>query len=108
MADNLIGKTLANRYFVETFLGRGGMAEVYKVWDNQRAAFLALKVMHADLAEDRVFIRRFQREAATLEKLQHPHIVRFYGVEKAEGLVYMLMEYVDGSTLRTELAQVSR
>ena len=102
---NLIGKTLAKRYRVDASLGRGGMAEVYKVWDQQRAAYLALKVLREDLAEDKVFIRRFKREAQTLARLQHPNIVRFYGLDEDqdEQLVFMLMDYIEGTTLRKEI-----
>ena len=58
-----LGSILNQRYRIEKFIGSGGMAEVYKAWDTQRAAFLALKLLNADLAEDLVFFRRFQREA---------------------------------------------
>ena len=75
--SDLVGKTIAGRYRVIQFLGRGGMADVYKVWDTQRAATLAVKVLHEDLAEDHVFLRRFRREAQTLAKLKHPNIVGF-------------------------------
>ena len=101
--SSLVGKILANRYKVDSFLGRGGMAEVYKVWDNQRSVFLAMKVLHQDMAEDRVFLRRFKREAQTLSRLDHPHIVRFHGLEQDGRLAFMLMEYVEGITLRTEI-----
>ena len=103
--DNLIGKIIAERYRVESFLGKGGMAEVYKVWDQKRSVYLAMKILHANLAEDIVFLRRFKREAQTLSKLQHPNIVRFYGTEQDGDLVYMLMDYVEGTTLRKEIFQ---
>ena len=102
MAD-LTGKTIANRYRVDSLVGRGGMGDVYEVWDNQRAVFLAMKVLHADLAEDRVFLRRFAREAETLSTLQHPHIIRFYGLEQYQGMTFMLMDYVEGTTLRKQI-----
>lgn len=98
-----IGKTIAGRYQVTSFLGKGGISEVYKVWDNIRSVNLAMKVLHADLAEDKVFLRRFQREARALSKLQHPNIVRFYGLEQSENLVFMLMELIEGTTLRQEI-----
>ena len=103
--SDLIGKIISRRYRVESFLGKGGMAEVYKVWDMERNVHLAMKVLHADLAEDRVFLRRFKREAQTLATLQHPNIVRFYGLEQDEDLVFMLMDYVEGITLRKEIFQ---
>ena len=70
MAD-MVRKILAGRYRVDEFIGKGGMAEVYKVWDSERAVYLAVKVLYADLAEDQVFLRRFTREAETLSSLQH-------------------------------------
>lgn len=105
---DLTGKVIAGRYRVDENIGRGGMGEVYKVWDNRRAAFLAMKVLHPDLAEDRVFLRRFAREAETLAALQHPNIVRFYGLEQDEGLTFLLMEYVDGTTLRKQIFDAHR
>ena len=99
----LIGQIFLQRYRVDAFLGRGGMAEVYKVWDKQRATFLAMKLLRDDLAEDRVFLRRFKREAQTLAKLQHPNIVRFYGLEQDGPLAFMLMDYIDGKALRREI-----
>ncbi len=90
--ESLIGKTLRNRYHVEESLGRGGMAEVYKVWDIQRGVPLAMKVLHEDLAEDAVSIRRFEREAQNLTQLQHLNIVRFYGMKRDNLLVLNIWE----------------
>jgi len=103
MDITLVGQTLAGRYRIDAFIGRGGMADVYKVWGQQRAVFLALKVLHADLAKDKVFLRRFKREAQTLAKLQHPNIVRFDSLEQDGSLVFMLMDYVEGTSLRKEI-----
>jgi len=100
---NLIGKILANRYRIDDSLGRGGMAEVYKAWDLERTTFLALKLLRQDLAQDSVFLRRFQREAQTLAKLQHPNIVRFYGIETDDLTVFMLMDFIEGTTLQAEI-----
>jgi len=101
--SELIGRIVNGRYRVEAFLGKGGMAEVYKVWDQERNMHLAMKILHADLAEDKVFLRRFKREAQTLATLQHPNIIRFYGLEQTDGLVFLLMEYIEGTTLRKEI-----
>jgi serine/threonine protein kinase/Tol biopolymer transport system component len=98
MAD-LTGQILGGRYRVETFLGRGGMSEVYKVFDVQRAVYLAMKVLNTDLAGDQVFMQRFLQEAQALEMLQHPNIVRFYGLVKASGHAFILMDFIDGLTL---------
>ena len=97
--SDLTGNIIAGRYRLDEFRGRGGMADVYKAWDTERAAVLAMKVLHEDLAEDQVFLRRFRREAQTLAKLKHPNIVRFYELGQDGELVFMMMEYVDGMTL---------
>ena len=90
---NLTGEIILNRYRVDDLIGRGGMAEVYKVWDQQRAVYLAMKLLREDMAEDKVFLRRFKREAQTLAQLQHPHIVTFYGLEQEGPLAFMLLDY---------------
>jgi eukaryotic-like serine/threonine-protein kinase len=99
----LVGKTLLNRYQVIEFVGRGGMAEVYKAWDQNRSIHLALKRLHNDLAQDKIFLRRFLREAQTLSALQHPNIVRFFGIESDNLTVFMLMDFIDGTTLKAEI-----
>jgi WD40 repeat protein/tRNA A-37 threonylcarbamoyl transferase component Bud32 len=101
--SELVGQTLQGRYRVEKFIGRGGMAEVYKVWDEDRATHLALKLLREDLSQDLVFLRRFRREAKILAKLQHPNIVRFYELEQDDLLAFLLMDYVDGTSLRAEI-----
>ena len=106
--SELVSRTLLNRYRVDTFLGRGGMAEVYKAWDRRRSVYIAIKVLNEDLAEDYVFLRRFGREAQALELLQHPHIVRFFGFEESRGLAFLVMEYIDGVTLRRQLRLLDR
>lgn len=101
--SDLTGQVLGGRYRVDHFLGRGGMADVYRVWDLQRAVPLACKVLHPDLADDEIFLERFEREARTLEILQHPNIVRFYGLEETDGRAFILMNFIDGLTLRKEI-----
>jgi eukaryotic-like serine/threonine-protein kinase len=101
--DDFTGRIFGERFQIETFIGRGGMADVYKVWDQRRAAYLAMKILNSDLAEDAVFLRRFKHEAQVLERLQHPNIVRFYGLEESDNLAYILMDYIDGLTLRKEI-----
>lgn len=98
-----LDKVLAGRYRIVDYLGEGGMALVFKAWDVERAAYLALKLLRSDLGEDALFIRRFRREAQTLAELNHPHIVRFYGFEQDDLLAFILMDYVEGSSLRAEL-----
>ncbi len=96
----LVGKTLANRYRLDEFIGRGGMADVYKAWDSHRNAYLAVKILHEDLALDKVFMRRFEREGQLLAHLQHPNIVRYYGLERDGSLAFLLLDYIDGISLK--------
>ena len=101
--SNLIGQLLAGRYQIEEHIGEGGMARVYKAWDTQRAAWLALKLLREDLSQDPVFLRRFRREAQTLERLQHPNIVRTYGLEQDDLQAFIVMDLVEGNSLRAEI-----
>ena len=103
MREDLINQILLNRYSIHDYIGSGGMAEVYKVWDTQRAVFLAMKLLREDFAEDVIFLRRFRREAKILSALQHPHIVRFYGLEQDGPLAFILMDFVQGFSLRREI-----
>jgi serine/threonine protein kinase len=70
----LMGQTLNSLYRIDKHIGRGGMAEVYKVLDLQRNTYLAMKVLREDFSEDKVFLRRFRREAQTLAEFQHGNI----------------------------------
>src|SRR3990172_7094037 len=101
----LIGKTLKGRYRVEEYVGGGGMADVYKVWDVRRSCYLAIKLMRQSLNEFEEFGERFKREADVLGRLQPPNIVRFYGIEQDDdiGPSFIVMDYVDGPTLATKL-----
>jgi len=101
--NQIIGRTLSNRYHVLSALGRGGMAEVYKVWDQLRSVHLAMKLLHEELALDKLFLRRFKREANNLAKLGHPNIVRFYGLEQEGRLAFMLLDYIEGETLKHKI-----
>ena len=74
--NEIIGKVINQRYHVQTQIDQGGMAVVYKVWDQKRGVYLALKLLREDLAQDPIFLRRFKREAKTLARLEHPNIVR--------------------------------
>jgi eukaryotic-like serine/threonine-protein kinase len=101
--NDLTGALLDQRYQVVQFVGRGGMAVVYKVWDTQRSVYLAMKVLNEDLAEDEIFLKRFKREAETLSRLQHPFIIRSYGLVQTHDLAFLLMDFIEGITLRKEI-----
>ncbi len=100
---DLTGQTLSNRYRVDAFIDRGGMADVYRGFDLNRQSPVALKFMRPDFAEDLEFERRFRKEARVLKDLAHPSIVRFYELVRADDHLFMVMDFVDGVTLRKQL-----
>lgn len=96
--DNLIGQQL-DEYRVEALLGQGGMARVYRGLDTRLDRYVAIKVIDAPLRSDSDYVKRFEREAQAIAKLEHPNIVRLYRYGEAEGLLYMAMQYVEGTDL---------
>src|SRR3990170_9124747 len=100
---NLIGQTLLGQFRVDSFVASGGMGTVYRVWDLERNVPLAMKVLHADLAEDPSVFKRFQREARALQKLAHPNIVPFYGLYQTKGNAILLERFIDGPSLKDTL-----
>jgi tetratricopeptide (TPR) repeat protein len=105
MAD-LTGRTLGKYRLIER-LGRGGMAEVYKGYQPSLDRYVAIKLMHAYLAEDEDFVGRFKREARAIASLHHPHIVQVYDFDIEQDVYYMVQEYVEGGTLKTRLRAAS-
>ena len=98
---NLEGKLLGNRYEIIEKIGSGGMATVYKAKDRVLNRNVAVKVLRGDLATDEKFIRRFQREALSASSLSHPNIVEMYDVGEDDGNYFLVMEFVDGRTLKS-------
>lgn len=107
MSSNLIGQVVANQFRVDAFISSGGMGTVFRVWDLERNVPLAMKVLHADLAEDQDVLERFQREARALWKLEHPNIIPFYGFYQTPSHNLLLQLYIDGPTLKEVLSQHS-
>jgi len=103
--EELVGKLIKNRYQVRKFIGRGGMAEVYQVWDNKRSVNLALKMLHGEISHDQIFLRRFQREAQTVASLNHSNIVTIYEVQEHDGALYFSMEYLPAGSLKEKLQE---
>jgi len=89
-----------NRYEVKAFVASGGMSDVFYVWDLSRNVHLAMKVLHMDLIDDPTILKFFLREARALQKLRHPNIVPFYGIERTDGIMFLLEEFIDGSSLK--------
>jgi serine/threonine protein kinase len=94
--NNLLG----NRYQILEKVGEGGMAQVYRGMDVKLNRPVAIKILYEHLANDRDFLRRFKQEAKAAAKLSHPAIVNVYDEGEEEGLHYIVMEYVDGFTLK--------
>ena len=97
------GSKINDRYQIIKTLGEGGMANVYLAHDTILDRNVAVKVLRGDLANDEKFVRRFQREALSASSLSHPNIVEMYDVGEDDGQYYIVMEYVDGMTLKQVL-----
>ncbi len=97
------GQKINDRYEIIKSIGEGGMANVYLARDVILDRRVAIKILRGDLANDEKFIRRFQREALSASSLSHPNIVEMYDVGEDNGNYYIVMEYVEGKTLKQYL-----
>ncbi len=104
--QSLIGKTLG-KYRIVNALGRGGMAEVFRAFQENLDRFVAVKVMHSFLADEEGFLARFQREAKAMASLNHNNIVGVYDFDVQDAMYYIVMEYVSGGTLKQRLTELS-
>ncbi len=94
------GQKINDRYEIIRSIGEGGMANVYLGYDTILDRDVAIKILRGDLSNDEKFVRRFQREALSASSLAHPNIVEMYDVGEDNGLYYIVMEYIDGKTLK--------
>jgi serine/threonine protein kinase len=94
-----LGKVVDGRYKVMEVIGRGGMGVVYRVEHLRMGKVAAMKVLHRDLASDPDVVQRFEREAAAVSRLHHPHTVQVFDFGTAQGALYLIMEYVRGLDL---------
>lgn len=94
------GQKINDRYEIIKTIGEGGMANVYLANDTILDRKVAIKVLRGDLSNDEKFIRRFKREALSVSNLSHPNIVEVYDVGEEEGNYYIVMEYIEGKTLK--------
>ena len=109
--DVLRGRLLDGRYRIGSRIARGGMASVYEALDERLDRTVAVKIMHAGLSDsdsDRDFAQRFVSEARAAARLTHPNVVAVYDQGRHQGLPYLVMEYVQGNTLRDLLTQRRR
>lgn len=97
------GQKINERYEVIKTIGEGGMANVYLANDTILERNVAIKVLRGDLSNDEKFIRRFKREALSVSNLSHPNIVEVYDVGEEDGNYYIVMEYIEGKTLKQQL-----
>jgi serine/threonine-protein kinase len=101
----LNGRLLNDRYQIKETIGGGGMANVYLAKDIILEREVAIKVLRLEYANDEEFIARFDREAQSATSLSHPNIVNIYDVGEEDHILYMVMEYVDGMTLKEYIMQ---
>jgi serine/threonine protein kinase len=97
--ENLIGQTIAQYRIIEQ-IGQGGMATVYKAYQPSLDRYVAFKVLPEYYVHDRTFLARFQREAKVIANLSHPHILPVYDFGQVGNLTYIVMQYIEGGTLK--------
>jgi serine/threonine-protein kinase len=101
----MIGKVLDNRYELVEFLGKGGMALVYRAVDKRTGHSVAVKILKPEYSQDAEFCGRFEREAMAASKMTHHNIVNLLDVGQDDNLRYLVMEYVRGRTLKDVIKQ---
>lgn len=105
MEDKFIGKRLDGRYEIRELIGVGGMAMVYKAYDNTMDRIVAVKILKEEFASNEDFLRRFKNESKAVSMLSHPNIVKVFDVSIGDLLQYIVMEYIDGITLKEYIEQ---
>ena len=98
--DKYVGKRLDGRYEIQEIIGVGGMAVVYKAHDNVENRTVAIKILTDEFVTNEEFIRRFKNESKAIAVLSHPNIVKVYDVSFGDLIQYIVMEYIDGITLK--------
>ncbi|MEG2311614.1 MAG: Stk1 family PASTA domain-containing Ser/Thr kinase, partial [Bacilli bacterium] len=95
------GQKINDRYQIIRTIGEGGMANVYLAYDTILDRNVAVKILRGDLADDEKFVRRFQREAIAASSLSHQNVVEMYDVGEDDGKYFIVMEYIEGRTLKS-------
>lgn len=98
--DKFVGKRLDGRYEIKEIIGVGGMAVVYKAYDNQENRIVAVKILKEEFISNEEFVRRFKNESKAIAMLSHQNIVKVYDVSFGDLIQYIVMEYIDGITLK--------
>jgi len=103
--DKYIGKRLDGKYEIHNLVGMGGMACVYRAYDRVEDRWVAIKILKDEFSNNSEFLRRFRNEAKAITVLSHPNIVEVYDVSFGDRLQYIVMEYIDGITLKQYIDQ---
>lgn len=103
--DSYVGKRLDGRYEIREIIGVGGMAVVYKAYDNIDDRIVAVKILKEEFLANEEFRRRFKNESKAIAVLSHPNIVKVYDVSFGDRLQYIVMEYIEGITLKEYIEQ---
>lgn len=103
--DNYTGKRLDGRYEMQDVIGVGGMAVVYRAFDTLDGRTVAIKILKDEFSDNAEFLRRFKNESKAISMLDHPNIVKVYDVSFGDRLQYIVMEYIDGISLKEYLIQ---
>ena len=103
--DRFIGKRLDGRYEIHELIGVGGMAYVYKAYDRMEDRWVAIKILKEEFSNNSDFLRRFRNESKAIAVLNHPNIVKVYDVSFGDQIQYIVMEFIDGITLKEYIEQ---
>lgn len=103
--DLNVGKKLDERYEITELIGVGGMADVYKAVDLMENKIVAVKILKPEFSGNEEFIRRFRNESKAIALLSHPNIVKIYDVGLKDEIQFIVMEYIDGITLKEFIDQ---
>ena len=102
------GMFLADRYEIIEQIGTGGMSDVYKAKCHKLNRFVAIKVMKSEFSEDKTFVSKFRAEAQSVAGFTHPNVVNVYDVGDENGIYYIVMELVEGITLKKYIEKKGR
>src|SRR5918998_656984 len=104
----VIGTLISERYRLEEKIGSGGMSSVYRAFDPTLERWVAIKLMHRDISDDPDQLERFRREARAVARLNHPHVVTVIDFGEDDGRPYIVLEFVEGETLKQRIKRVGR
>ena len=103
--ERFVGQTLDGRYNIERIVGIGGMAVVFRAYDTVSRRTVAIKMLKDDTAKDEAAVRRFINESQAVAMLSHPNIVSIYDVSVRDESKYIVMEYIEGVTLKSYMSK---